>query len=101
MTLAFDAHAAREVLEAYTLHERERPGHGELLVSEIEGILARAARFPRSGARVRDLEPHDVRSFGLRRFPYALIVAHIADTPTVVAFAHTKREPSYWRDRVE
>ena len=100
MTLALDASAERELTEAYELHERERPGHGELLLAEIERIVARAERFPRSGSIVRGLEPHDVRSFGLRRFPYNVIVARIGGAPVVVAFAHMKREPSYWRDRL-
>ena len=100
MTLALDANAEREINEAYDHHERERPGHGALLVEELERVVARAERFPRSGPLVRGLEAHDVRTFGLPGFPYAIIVARVAGAFVVVAFAHEKRAPGYWQDRL-
>ena len=100
MTLAFDASAEREINEAYDHHERERPGYGELLIEEVERVVARAERFPRSGPRVRGFEAHDGRAFGLPSFPYSLIVARISETFVVVAFAHQKRAPGYWQDRL-
>ncbi len=100
MTLAFDANASRELDEAIDHHERERPGHGELLLLEVERVAARAQRLPRSAPRARELEPYDVRSFRLDRFPYALVVAELRGRQIVVAFAHEKREPAFWRDRL-
>ncbi len=49
---------------------------------------------------MRGLESHDVRSFGLHGFPDAVITAHVAGVLVVVAFAHAKREPGHWRDRL-
>lgn len=100
MTLALDASAEREINDAYEYHERERPGHGALLIEELERVVGRAERFPRSGPVVRGLESHDVRSFGLHGFPYAVITARVAGALTVVAFAHEKRAPEYWQDRL-
>ena len=41
----------------------------------------------------------DVRAFGLRRFPFDLVYRTVADTVTIVAIAHHRREPGYWRER--
>lgn len=39
------------------------------------------------------------RAFGLRRFPFDLVYRADADTVTIVAVAHHRREPAYWRQR--
>lgn len=36
----------------------------------------------------------------LRRFPYMVIYRALEDRVLVVAFAHAKRRPAYWTDRV-
>lgn len=33
-------------------------------------------------------------------FPYALVFVELPDVLHVVAFAHLKRRPGYWRSRV-
>lgn len=35
----------------------------------------------------------------VRRYPYLVVYRDDGDTITVVAIAHTKRRPDYWRDR--
>jgi hypothetical protein len=37
----------------------------------------------------------------LRRFPYGLIYALDQDDILILAVAHTRREPGYWRDRLK
>lgn len=41
-----------------------------------------------------------VRSKGVQGFPYRIVYFVNGDLMTVVAVAHTKRRPGYWRDRV-
>lgn len=41
----------------------------------------------------------DVRVFGFRRFPFNLVYQTDADTVTIVAIAHHRRAPGYWRER--
>ena len=41
-----------------------------------------------------------VRRFRLTRFPYGIIYQVSADTISVLAFAHHRRHPLYWRDRL-
>jgi hypothetical protein len=41
-----------------------------------------------------------VRSKGVSGFPYRVVYFVDGDLLTVVAVAHAKRRPGYWRDRV-
>lgn len=42
----------------------------------------------------------DVRRFPLRRFPYEVITAMVGEMRAVIAVAHMKRRPGYWRERL-
>lgn len=42
-----------------------------------------------------------VRRVLLERFPYAVVFIETEDVVHVIAVAHFRREPSYWRDRVQ
>ena len=93
--------AAEELEAAAAWHDRERSGYGELLYDEVRRRVAQATRFPRSGAPVRGFDArYDVRSYGLRRFPYRIVTAVVIGAPLVVAVAHVRREPGYWRARL-
>ena len=46
-----------------------------------------------------DREPV-VRSKGVNDFPYRVVYFVEGDLLTIVAVAHAKRRPGYWRDRV-
>ena len=47
-----------------------------------------------------DREPV-VRSKGVSDFPYRVVYFAADDLLMIVAVAHSKRRPGYWRDRVE
>jgi plasmid stabilization system protein ParE len=42
---------------------------------------------------------HGTRRYVLRRFPYSVVYRLHADVLQVVAVAHAKRRPGYWKDR--
>lgn len=95
--------AALEELESEVrLLEGEREGHGHLFYEEVRRKVAQASQFPRSGAPVVGFdESRDVRCFTLRRFPFRVVTAIVRDARLVVAVAHTRREPGYWRERLD
>jgi plasmid stabilization system protein ParE len=43
---------------------------------------------------------HGTRRFILRRFPFSVIYLDDPDLVTIVAVAHSKRRPGYWKGRV-
>ena len=101
MLLELHPEALEELEAAVAWHNRERAGRGDLLYEEVQRRVAQATRFPRSGAPVAGFDArYDVRSYGLRRLPYRVITAVVSRAPLVIAIAHTRREPAYWRDRL-
>jgi len=101
MPLPIHPEALMELDHAMAWHERERVGYGLALLDEVSTKVEQAARFPRSGTPLVGFEPrHDVRKHAVRRFRYVVITAVVDETLTVVAVAHTSREPGYWCDRL-
>lgn len=41
-----------------------------------------------------------VRRFLLRQFPYKVLIVNLSDQIVVIAFAHAKRKPGYWLERI-
>lgn len=46
------------------------------------------------------LGDYGTRRFVLQRFPFAIIYREQSETVQIVAVAHGRRRPAYWRDRV-
>ncbi|MCH8207915.1 MAG: type II toxin-antitoxin system RelE/ParE family toxin [Nitrospinae bacterium] len=44
---------------------------------------------------------HGTRRFLLRRFPYCIVYRIEATRVVIVAVAHARRRPGYWRQRLE
>jgi len=102
MLLELHPESVEELEAAVAWHNRERPGHGDLLYDEIRRRVAQATRFPRSGAPIAGFDDrYDVRSYGLRRFPCRVITAVVNGSQLVIAIAHTSRESDYWRERLQ
>lgn len=100
MRLPFVPEALEEFEAAAANYERERPAYGALFVSEVRSRVDRAAELPQSGRPIAGLDPtRDHRAFGLKRFPYLVIVGIVGGVRAVVAVAHTRREPAYWSGR--
>jgi hypothetical protein len=101
MLLELHPESVEELEAAVAWHNRERPGHGDQLYAEVRRRVVQATRFPRSGAPVAGFDAgYDVRSYSLRRFPYRVVTAVVSGAPVVIAIAHSRREPAYWRDRL-
>ncbi|HME34095.1 MAG TPA: type II toxin-antitoxin system RelE/ParE family toxin [Candidatus Sulfotelmatobacter sp.] len=43
---------------------------------------------------------HGTRRFVLHRFPFAIIYLDDSGVVTIIAVAHSKRKPGYWKHRV-
>ena len=101
MLLGLHPAAVEELDAAVRWHEDERPGHGAMLYEAVRKRVAQASRFPGSGAPIVGFcEKYDVRSYRVRDFRYRVITAVVSGTPVVIAVAHMRREPGYWRDRL-
>ena len=90
----FASEAKAELVAAAEWYEVRAPGVGSAFLDHVEKTLAVIVEHPGAG------RPHakhsEVRLCPLRRFPFVLVYAEGAPI-VVIAVAHTRREPDYWR----
>jgi plasmid stabilization system protein ParE len=95
MAVRFHPAAYDELMEARNWYEERSPLAAVAFAQEVSFAVSRIAespiRFP--------LAEHGTRRFALRRFPYNLFYRVGTDETIVVAVAHQKRRPYYWKDR--
>lgn len=96
----FHGEASQELLAAARWYERQRPGLAERLFAEIDTALELVRQRPRSFPVVEYVDEIVLRRALLRRFPYALIFAELADELRIFAIAHSRRSPGYWLRRL-
>ena len=94
-TVDFDAAARVEFDNAFDWYAQRSPGAAIGFASEVDAaidlIAAAPDRFPETNA--------GCRSCGLHRYSYRVIYYRSQDTLIMVAKAHAKRRPAFWRDR--
>jgi toxin ParE1/3/4 len=89
--------AGKELIDAAAFYERQRPGLGDRFIDEVERVIALLTEHPELGAGVL----RDIRFIVLDRFPFRLVYAVEDSAIRIIAVAHQKRRPNYWRGRVE
>jgi hypothetical protein len=92
--------ALDELLHAAQIYDAERAGLGDELVDAVDAILNIAATEPVPGTTVLDNQRPSLRRLLLERFPYEIVVMVDDEELKVVAVAHLKRRPHYWKTRV-
>lgn len=95
--ITFHPDADAEVTEAVQFYETRSPGLGAALLDEVQRSLNQMAETPEAYRRIG----RRVRRKPLWRFPYNLLYAVYPDRIRIVAFAHQKRRPFYWRKRMK
>ena len=97
MIVEFLDEARFELLLASARYEEEVQGLGSDLLDEVAHAVGRLVTFPRQGS------PHlaGTRRLVLRRFPFDVVYLDEPDKLLIVAIAHHKRSPGYWRRRID
>jgi len=91
----FHPAAAQELTAAAQGYEQRAAGLGREFNAEAKRAAALLCQTPLIG---EPLDPTH-RRFPLRRFPFALIFRVDGDALRIVAVAHRRRRPNYWRGR--
>lgn len=92
--------AARELEEAILWYERRLPGLGLRFLMAVQKTLKRLEAFPKSGTQVPRLPRNlAVRRFRVKEFPFQVICLETEEELWVLAFAHERRRPGYWKRR--
>lgn len=96
MNLRFAEAAGRELSEAALWLELQEPGLGERFLIEVVQARRLILDFPNAwhpmGANLRRCH--------LKRFRYGLIYRVKVDVIEIIAVAHDRQKPAYWRDRL-
>jgi plasmid stabilization system protein ParE len=81
--------------EASIFYEAASRGLGLEFLIDVQRAIDAVRERPKVG---RPISPN-LRQWRLRRFPYSLIYAEEPDAILIIAVAHQRRRPRYWRDR--
>ena len=95
LRVEFHPEALAEFDEAVDRYEAERRGVGVRFAAAVAAALDRLASAPELGP---PLAP-DVRRLLVPGFPYGVVYAPEGGRLVVVAVAHGRRRPGYWRHR--
>jgi plasmid stabilization system protein ParE len=92
----FHPAASEEADAAARNYEAARAGLGREFIADLDACIAIAREFPDAGT------PYSAttRRLLFRRFPFSLIYRADSNEVEIVAVAHQRREPGYWRQRV-
>jgi plasmid stabilization system protein ParE len=95
--VTFHPDAQREYQAAISWYQERNPAAARRFVAEIERVVGVIAAHPDRYGFYDDAH----REAGLqRRFPFSIIYrVEASGDVTVIAVAHTSREPGYWQER--
>ena len=95
-----DSEAEEELSAAAAWYEQKRPGLSADFLASIHEAIAQVQHLPESGSRFPNVPDHlGVRRVLVQRFPYSIVYMDLEDEIRVLAFAHSRRRPGYWRGR--
>ncbi|HRQ78484.1 MAG TPA: type II toxin-antitoxin system RelE/ParE family toxin [Gemmatimonadaceae bacterium] len=92
--LAFHPEALEEFEAAALRYAAIRPALGEAFIDRVEAATTRAVHSPMTGAPLGSL-----RRVFVKRFPYFVLYAVEESRIVVLAVAHFRQRPGYWRRR--
>jgi ParE toxin of type II toxin-antitoxin system, parDE len=94
-THSFHSDAADELEEAAVFYESGVAGLGKSFLDEVHRTVSLIERYPDAGAAIE----RNLRRVRLDRFPYAVVYRRADDAVVIIALAHQRRRPGYWRGR--
>ena len=98
----FDDEADAEYRFSGRWYETRRERLGIEFFDAVDATIDQIVAMPHAGARVRRL-PADlvVRRWAVTRFPYHVVYLEMATHIRILAIAHDRRKPGYWKDRLK
>ena len=95
-SIRVQSQAQQEINEAFDWYFRRNPGAADAFLTEIGASLAQIVSHP----QLYPPYTKNTRRRVLERFPYSVIFQEKEDAILIVAVAHAKRRPGYWRARI-
>ena len=95
--IEFHPSAIREIRDAIQWY-RDRD---EQVSEEFRSLIAAAEELVQRSPESWASYVHNTRGFRFQKFPFVMAYVTRDDTIFIVALAHTRMKPGYWRDRLE
>jgi plasmid stabilization system protein ParE len=92
---SFHPEAEAEHEDASLFYESRMPGLGKSFAAEVERTIYLIREFPDAGSPLGLTR----RRVLVARFPYSVVYRRDPDSVVIVAVAHQRRRPGYWRQR--
>ena len=94
-SLLFHREAEEEIESARDWYAQQSLVAARAFLKEIETSVEQVMKAPEMWPLYED----DIRRYVFRRFPYSLLYRVESSRILVLAVAHAKRRPGYWRER--
>lgn len=91
------AAAKRDLKEAAAWYEDQNAEIADRFAAEVTRTLELIEQFPMTGAPVPGVTDPDIRRLPVHNFPYHVVFLRLSDRIAVLAIAHDRRRPGYWR----
>ena len=95
ISYSFHPEAEAELEGASLFYESRVHGLGKSFAAEVEHTIVLIREFPDAGSPA--VLPR--RRVQVARFPYSVVYRRDPDAIVIVAVAHQRRRPGYWRRR--
>jgi plasmid stabilization system protein ParE len=97
-----DPEARQEFLAAVDRYTARDGAVAVRFVAVIDRAPSRIRAEPRTLPLVRDVPPAmGGRAVLVERFPYSVVFLEFDSEIRILAFAHGRRQPGYWKDRAD
>jgi len=91
----FHPEAAQEFAAEVLFYKERGRGLGQRFAQEVRMAIQKALATPERWRVIED----DVRRCRVRVFPHSVLYTIEPDNILIIAIAHDKRQPGYWRHR--
>jgi plasmid stabilization system protein ParE len=93
--VGFHPEAIAEAAAAVQWYEKRSEAAAAAFLAELDRAIDSIGEAPERWPRYL----HETRRFLFHRFPFAIVYRRVADSVQVVAVAHGRRRPGYWKGR--
>jgi plasmid stabilization system protein ParE len=89
--------AKRDLREATAWYAERDIAVARRFTDEVTRTLELIEEFPSTGAPVPSVPDPEIRRLPVHNFPYHVVFIELATRVSVLAVAHDRRRPGYWR----
>ena len=97
----FEDEADAEYRDAGRWYEGRRTGLGIEFFDAVDATVRQIVDLPGAGARIPQVPASlPVRRLPVKRFPYHVVYLETPAAIRILAVAHDRRKPGYWKSRL-